>query len=138
MWSVVWLLLGFAVCGALYWFAFRIEPHWVSKDGQRVLCNAQFIDQQGAPIGRAKETRVVILGNGLLQVDQKKMLRRRTEFARIVGKDLDAKGKHAIYVLRGGRVEDGSNEMIIRLPVKSRAIPELDALMERTKSKRST
>jgi hypothetical protein len=39
--DVVWFLLAIAVMVGLGWLGFQIEPHHVSKDGRRILCNAQ-------------------------------------------------------------------------------------------------
>ena len=34
-----------AACVGLYWLAWRVEPHYSSRDGRRFLTTGQFIDR---------------------------------------------------------------------------------------------
>ena len=47
------------MCSLLAWLGFRIEPHWVSKDGRRFMCNAQRLTARGEAQARWRETRVI-------------------------------------------------------------------------------
>ena len=59
----VWLALAVAVMAGLAWVGFRIEPHWVAKDHSRFLCNAQLMTERGDPVGRFKETKILVEPN---------------------------------------------------------------------------
>ncbi|MEZ5248022.1 MAG: hypothetical protein R2713_02050 [Ilumatobacteraceae bacterium] len=60
----VWLALAVAVMVFLAWVGFRIEPHWVSKDRSRFICNAQLLTEQGEPVGRFRETKILVEPTG--------------------------------------------------------------------------
>ena len=49
--------------GSLY-LAYRIEPHWVAKDGRRFLTTAEQIDRFGDSVGRRREVRGAFLQDG--------------------------------------------------------------------------
>jgi hypothetical protein len=128
----VWGLFGLALCAGLGWLAFRMEPHWVSKDGERMLCAGQPMSAHGDPLGRWRETRVALMEPGHVQVEQKQRLRRSTSYWRIERQsDAPVRGK-TIFLLRAS----SSNEaelLAIRLPAKSRAVVALqDHLAQRS------
>ena len=45
--ALLWFLGAVAVCAGLLYLAYRIEPHWVAKDGSRFLTTAELIDRIG-------------------------------------------------------------------------------------------
>ena len=73
--DVLWGVAALAVLVGMAWLGYKIEPHWVSKDGERFLCVAQVLDHTGDPLTRWKECRVAI-DRGWLRVDQKRRFRR--------------------------------------------------------------
>jgi len=119
-----------AVCGGLMWVATRIEPHWVSKDGRRFLCNAQQIDLASAqPTTRWHETRVIVGDAGDLQVDQKRFpLRRSTTFWRVEAESPDPPRGKALFLLRGHDATGQAALLAIRVPRSSRAVAVLRTL----------
>ncbi len=128
--TLLWIVVPLAVVSGLYWLSTRIEPHWVSKDGRRFMCNVQPITVQGAAEGRPRETRVIVRPDGLLQLDRRRAMRRRiTEVWTVAGKSPDPPARRTIYVLNA-RGDDGSaGQLAVWLPSASRAVPVLDELL---------
>ncbi len=126
----VWLVLVLAVMGGLWWIGYRMEPHWVSKDGQRFMCGAQeFFD--GQLLGHPRETQVAFLGGGALQIGQKRMMRRQRSLWKLVGKSSDPPKGLEIYVAQE-KVDGVAMQMLaLRIPKKSKCIALLDAELER-------
>lgn len=127
--EAVWILLTVAALAGMWWLGYRMEPHWSSKDGRRFLCNAQELEQ-GEPVGRPRETRVLVLPDGMLLVSQKRMLKRRSSRWQLTAKSPAPPKKTEVYVatLR----EDGEvvpAYLALRLPAKSRCVPMLDAML---------
>ena len=125
----VWITLIIVVMIGLWWIAYRMEPHWVSRDGSRFLCTAQEMD--GAhEVGHPRETRVLVAPDGSLYVTQKRMMRRRTSMWTLVAKAPGVSRKIQVYVLRhrepGGHIE---SHLAVRIPSKSRCIAILDDLL---------
>ena len=131
--GVLWVIGFVVVIVGMYWVAFRIEPHWVSKDGKRFLCNAQAIGPHGEIEGKARETRIIVRDDGMLQLDQKRRMRKRiTEVWTVTGKSPNPPGKRVVYLLNARDDVPGTGHLAIRLPASSRAVPVLDALADRT------
>jgi hypothetical protein len=117
----------------LTWVGFRIEPHWVSKDPRRFLCNGQLLSNIGEPTGRWKETRVLVGTHGSVQADQKRFLRRNFSNWTITAESPDPPRRRAVFLLRGNDAEGRAAMMALRLPATSRAVPILrEALADAT------
>jgi len=88
-----------AVLGAMLFAAFKLEPHWASKDGLRFLCNTQEMlgDQ---PAGRPRETQVAVLPDGSLHVSQKRNMRRRGSTWTLIGKSDSPPRKREVFLAR--------------------------------------
>jgi hypothetical protein len=125
--DVMWIVLSAAVIAALFWFAFRIEPHWSAKDGKSFTCRVQAIRRSGAIEGRWREARGIVSGNevklivrGLGQMvtpyEAHQVLRRA---------DAPPKGR-AIFVLSGDPM------YLLRVPSSSPAVPVLQAMITET------
>lgn len=110
------------VFGGLVWVAFRIEPHWASKDGQRMIARVQPLGQRDAPDGRWREMRVAVDGTTVTLSSRGlgSLSLRGTYRAR--GKSPEPPKRRAIYILEGER------RILLRVPSNSRAVPVLDAL----------
>lgn len=124
----MWFALLLVAMGGLWWVAYRMEPHWSSRDGRRFLCMAQDLHDD-ASTGRPRETRVTVLDDGALLIAQKRAMRRRQSMCTLEGKSADPPPRRAVYVVRE-RVDGIAGERIaLRLPAKSRSIAVLDALI---------
>jgi hypothetical protein len=126
--DALWLLLAIAVCAGLFYAGYRIEPHRVSRDGNRFLCTGQWVSGSGANEGRRREVWIRVLPSGQLEVDVKKRLHHEVTTWALEGKGSTPRPKRAAYVLR--TLSAGATQrMILTLPAKSRAVATLDALL---------
>lgn len=124
----VWFALLIVAMGGLWWVAYRMEPHWSSRDGHRFLCMAQDLPDGFSP-GRLRETRVTVLDDGALVIGQKRSMRRRQSIWTIEGKASDPPPRREVYVVRERVDGSAGKRMAIRLPAKSRSVAVLDALI---------
>ena len=124
----VWFALTLVGCVLLAWVGLRIEPHWVSKDGRRFMCNTQLLNAHGEQESRWRETRVILNNANQVQVDQKRFMRRTSTFWKVAGRsDTPPRGKE-VFLLTGFD-ENGAPAMLaVRLPKKSRAVAALEEL----------
>ncbi|MEX0847913.1 MAG: hypothetical protein WD023_09060 [Ilumatobacteraceae bacterium] len=118
--DVVWLVLAVAVMVGLAWLGFRIEPHHVSKDGRRILCNAQLLTQHGEQLTRWRETKVLVLGENRLVVEQRRFFRRRSGIWTVVAESDAPPRKRAVFLLKTANPVDGPEMLALRLPANSR------------------
>jgi len=128
-----WLLLiaFLGGCVLLLWLARRIEPHWVSKDGQQFTCRVAELYPDRGEVGPWSEARVAINGDDALTVAVKPKLlrlpghRSPIRVLRVAGRaDSDRKGL-VVYMLTGPEAQ-----MALRIPKRSRAIAMLDELAD--------
>lgn len=119
-----WFVLSIAVCAGLAWVAFRMEPHWVSKDGRSMLCSGQFIDAHGTPHGRWRETRVFVPEEGPLHIEQRRLMRRKASFWQLE-QQAEGSRRKAVFLARGHDVDGAPAFIALRLPASSRALPVL-------------
>ncbi len=127
----VWLVLAIAAMVFLAWVGFRIEPHWVSKNRSRFICNAQQLTERGEPNGRFRETKVYVEPSGELLVDQRRMFRRRMSAWRLVAESEHPRRRRAVFVLRGHDADGVPAMLAMRLPATSPMVPELRAILGR-------
>ena len=129
--DVVWFLGFCALMVFLWWFAYRMDPHYSSKDGTRFLCNAEdLVDAE--PFGRKREHVVTVDHDGVLLVSQKKFAKRSKERWALVGKSPEPPRGKMVYVIR--QFDEGKwlpDMMTLSLPAKSRSVPVLDDAMAR-------
>ena len=112
-----------AFCGLLAWVAFRVEPHWCSKDGRRMIARAQLLPDPHQPASRWNEVRVFVSENMvILRTRGMRATELRGEY-RVVGKSPAPPKKQEIYILRG------DEEVLIRIPRNSRAITTFEELL---------
>lgn len=128
----LWTLLVVAVLVGMAWLAYRIEPHWVARDGKRFLCMGQQLNDRHTPTGRWNEVRVAVLPDGALLVDQRRRMGRTrpaTRLWNVVSRMPDPPRKNLVGFLLRGRTDDGTVvEMLLRLPAKSKAVALLDSV----------
>ncbi len=146
--SVLTVLAIAASCGFLLWIAYRMEPHWVSKDGERMVCYGQGIGRDGRNDNRWREVRVGRVRHDTVEVRQRRggstgMQRRdamanptrllqgrrpRVSYWKVVGPSGTPHKRRVIYLLDGSHDPNVPEMMALRLPLKSKAIPMLDAV----------
>ena len=143
--DVVWTVGFVAVLAGLYYLAYRVEPHWVSKDGQRFICHGQITDGHGTPRSGRREYRVEVRWDGSLATRRRsRWVRSDARRWRMRGRAPQTEKRRVQYVLvadpldgerqgtrdprsaRYGSIDD--DLMVIRIPDRSRAVPVLDAL----------
>lgn len=129
--DIVWFVGFAAVMAGLWWFAYRMDPHYASKDGTRFLCNGQDLIG-GQPFGRKRETRVMVESDGVLVISQKKLVRRTKARWALVGKSPDPPNGKAVFVAR--QFDNGKwldDTMTLSMPAKSRVVGVLDGVLQR-------
>ena len=156
MLSALLLVAVLGVCVLMLWASYKIEPHWVSKNGNRVICYGQALTHRGESLGRWRELRINKVGDDAVEVLPRRgsliverptgdAMRvsgllgrrrfRRPTYWKVAGQPPTAVRNRVVYMLDGND-EPGMPAMIaIRVPAKSKAIPMLDAVrVNRSKS----
>jgi hypothetical protein len=136
--DLLWAVGAIVGCAGLYYLSTRIEPHWVARDGRRMLVAAQLLDDRGTPVGRKFEARVVVIPDGMLVVGRRRMFRRRQSGWWAHAKSPDPPRRREVYLLRPANNEIDSGLVAITLPAGSRAAPVFDALVEEDRRRSST
>lgn len=111
------------VCAGLFWLLSRHEPHWVSKDGRKMIARVQTLGPGDQPEGTWKDVRVLIDGDHLVVSARGprawKMRGRYTPLA----KSPDPPARREIYILQG------EVRILLRIPSNSRAIVVIDSML---------
>ena len=152
MGSVLLFVAIVGVCGLMLWGSYKLEPHWVSKDGERVICYAQGLDQRGQSTGRWREVRITKIRadtvevrprRGSLMIDKhsqgsgivgglggmaRRQAKHRASYWKVGGATETSLRKRVVYLLEGCNDPDLPHLLIIRLPTSSRAIAMLESL----------
>ena len=129
--EIVWLVLAVAVCAGAGWLAIKIEPHWVSKDGNRFLTVGQKMDVRGERLGRWRELRVFINRNGQVEVEEKRFMRRNVSFWTLEAESPEPPRRKVVFVLRGHDRAGTEVLLAIRIPAQCRAVAQLRPLLKR-------
>ena len=127
--SILWFVIGVAVCAALLYVAYRIEPHWVAKDGNRFLATSETIDHQGKVVSRRREVRGTIMSDGLILLGKRTMLKTRSSLWQLSGKSPEVRRGRQQYILDTVPADPMGEKLILRVPSGSRLVPRLDALL---------
>lgn len=139
----LWFTLTAALMAGMLVVAFRIEPHWSSKDGQRFICRAQPITigrdlSGGAGTGsRWREVRGEVGDGGIVKLRTRGLIsgRKITGDWRIHARGTSDRRKRVVFLLRpavppGGSDSGGTETMLaLRMPGSSRSAPVLDELV---------
>ena len=128
--SVLWVVGAIVVCGGLLYVAYGIEPHWVAKDGRRFLATSELVDRYGKTVGRRREVRGTILGDGTLLLGKRTMMRTRSSVFRVRGKSPQASRGRNQYVLEEVPPDPHGDLLILRVPRSSRLTPTFDAMAQ--------
>jgi hypothetical protein len=128
MTDLLWFLGAIALCGGLLYLAYRIEPHWVAKDGQRFLTTAETLDHLGNVVGRRREVRGNFLGDGSIVLSRRSFVRTRSSVWRIRAKSPRPPHGREVYVLSPVPADPDGDMIALRVPASSRLVGLLDAL----------
>ena len=146
--SVLTVLAITAGCGLLIWIAYRMEPHWVSKDGERMVCYSQGIGRGGWSDSRWREVRVARVRPDTVEVRQRRAgstgttrhdamayptrllqgRRPKVSYWKVIGPSDAPHKRRVIYLLDGSHDPNVPEMLALRLPLNSKAIPMLDAV----------
>jgi hypothetical protein len=128
--ALLWVVVPIVLVGGMYWLSFRIEPHWVSKDGRRFVCNVEPISAPGVADGKAMEARIVVQHDGRLRLSHRRVLRKTLdETWQLVAKSPNPPKHKAVYVLNALDDDGSAGQLALRLPEDSRAVPVLDDIL---------
>ena len=130
--DALWIVIPIGACAGMLWLAARIEPHWASRDGRRFLTVAQPIDRHGQSLGRPFEVRVTVGADRMLHLARRRLVRRQTNqiFAVAGASEHPPRGK-AIYLLHTVPADTEGNQLVLRLPARSKAVAVIDDLIDR-------
>lgn len=110
-------------CVAMLVAAYRMEPHWASKDGERFIARIQALGPHDIPDGAWREMRFLVDGRALIAGSRGLRGTRLRGHYSVIAKSPEPPKKKAIYVL------SGPQRVLLRVPDNSRAIPHLDAML---------
>ena len=125
------------MCGGLLYLAYRIEPHWVSKDGRRFLTTSEHIDRFGNVVGRRREVRGAFLADGGIVLSRRSLVAHDEAASGASGPS--HLGRHAaseLYVLSAVPPDPDGDLLALRVPSSSRLVAMLDALTPARRSRR--
>lgn len=122
--SALSTLFTVVLLGGLVWLAFQIEPHWVSKDGRKMIARVQPLSSQDQPDGRWREMRIFIDGTTITVNSRGLSSFGLRGTYRVAGKSPAPPRRREIYILNGER------RILLRVPASSRAVPVLEALLD--------
>jgi hypothetical protein len=128
--DVVWVALVVAACVGLYKLAWRVEPHYSSRDGRRFLATGQFIDAHGEPEGRYREFRAAVLHDDIVEVSRRRNLSRATSTYRLLAKAPNLSHRRVVYVLQATDPGALGDQLALRLPPSSRTTAVLDSILQ--------
>ena len=128
MTDVLWIVGFVALLAGLYYAAFRVDPHWVSKDGQRFVCHAQLVDRYGNTLHNWREFRFEVIDPKRIFARRRSRWTRRSEGVwRVAAKSDNPPRNREVYLLESAE-SDNTDQMAIRLPASSRAVQVLESM----------
>jgi hypothetical protein len=119
-WALLILFLG--GCVFLIWLSRRIEPHWVSRDGQQFTCRVAELHPERGEVGSWTQARVAVNGDAGLTVAVNPGSRSPIRMLRVEGRTDSTRSGLVVYLL------SGEEQMALRVPKRSRAVAVLDEL----------
>ena len=126
--DLLWIVGFVAVLAGLYYAAFRVDPHWVSKDGQRFVCHGQLVDRYGNTLQNWREFRFEVIDHKRIFARRRSRWTRRNEGVWRVSAKSDNPPKNREVYLLASADSDNTDQMAIRLPASSRAVAVLEGL----------
>ena len=134
----IWFFVTVAIMIGMVVVAFRIEPHWSSKDGMRFICRAQPISLDGTSTGaKWREVRGEVRPEGIVKLRTRGLIsgRKVTGDWRLEGRGITDRRQRVVYILRSADTIDNDpgaasrSLLALRMPGSSRAKPVLDDLV---------
>ena len=125
--AVLWTIGAFAVCIVFLYLAYRMEPHWVAKDGQRFLTTSEPMDRFGTVTGRRREVRGAFLADDEILLSHRAFLRSTKGVWRVQAKSPAPPSGREVYVLHPVPPDPDGSMILLRVPAKSSLVPALDA-----------
>jgi hypothetical protein len=126
--DLLWIVGFVAVLAGLYYAAFRVDPHWVSKDGRRFVCHGQLVDRYGNTLQNWREFRFEVIDHKRIFARRRSRWTRRNEGVWRVSAKSDNPPKNREVYLLASADSDNTDQMAIRLPASSRAVAVLEGL----------
>jgi hypothetical protein len=128
MTDALWIVGFVAVLAGLYYAAFRVDPHWASKDGRRFVCHGQLVDHHGNTLHTWREYRFEVIDHQRIFARRRSRWTRRNEGVwRVSAKSENPPKKREVYLLASAE-SGNTDQMAIRLPASSRAVEVLEAM----------
>jgi hypothetical protein len=128
MTDVVWIVGFIAVVAGLYYAAYHVDAHWVSKDGRRFICHGQLVDRYGNTLQNWREFRFEVLDAKRIFARRRSRWTRRSEGVWNVATKSDNPPKNREVYLLTSAESGNTDQMAIRLPASSRAIHVLEGM----------
>jgi hypothetical protein len=122
--DLITLVVSLVVGAVLIWFAFRMEPHWVSKDGTRFTCRLQPLTADLANDGLHVDVRARLEGTNLVITPRGLRGAKMGGTYRVLAASPDPPKGKAVYL-----VSIDGRQLTLRVPATSRCVPELDAVV---------
>ena len=132
MTNLLWTLGAIALCAGLAYLAYRIEPHWVAKDGRRFLTTAEPIDRLGNVVGRRREVRGTFLPDGSIALSRRTLVRTTSGVWRIRAKSPRPPRGRQVYVLSAVPPDPDGDMLALRIPTTSPLVDRLDELTQQS------
>ncbi len=125
--NLVTSIMFLAVVGGLAWVGWGLEPHWSSKDGRKFMCRMHEpeIDADDSTRARWHDVKVAVNDDELLVYARSRRSASLRGSWKLSGVTDDPKKQRRLYDVRAS---DGA-VAVIRVPMRSRCVPVLDALV---------
>ncbi len=106
MTDALWIVGFVALLGGMYYAAFRVDPHWVSKDGRRFICHGQLVDHYGNTLQNWREYRFEVIDDKRIFGRRRSRWTRRAEGVwRVAAKSENPPKKREVYLLTSAESE---------------------------------
>jgi hypothetical protein len=128
--DVLWAAAAIVGCLGMLALSYAIEPHWVAKDGRRFVTTCQVVDRHGKRVGRRREVRGTVMGDGTLLLGKRTLMRTRRAVYRVRDKSPDLSRRRQQYLLERVPTDPMGDVVVLRVPRTSRLVAMLDRLAE--------
>ena len=128
--DVLWVLLMALGLGLMAWYAFAAEPHWVAKDGLAFTCRIQYLNGAMQPDGRWREAKAYVDGKQLVMKPRGGLGRSPKALGTYtVMRRGEAPPRGRVTYLLSRSTALGGELVVLRIPERSRALSNVDALI---------
>jgi hypothetical protein len=125
--NLVSTIVFLAVVGGLAWVGWGLEPHWSSKDGRKFMCRMleHSAGADDSARGRWHDVKIGVNEDELFVYARSRRSASLRGVWKISGVTDDEKKRRRLYEVRAS---DGA-AAVLRVPLRSRCVPVLDALV---------